>query len=128
MPPPIEASALTNARAQRSEGVLRLTQRHVLEPDPWVPFPMDLRGGREMPLRATPGSTIQMYRPGLRKNVVGASHARYLGRDPACILDVHLGWERSMPVPGAVPWPCSEHTGAKHDIYKRYLEIGRAHV
>jgi three-Cys-motif partner protein len=27
-----------------------------------------------------------------------------------------------MPVSGDVPWPCQEHTGAKHDIYRRYLE------
>ena len=27
-----------------------------------------------------------------------------------------------MPVAGKVPWPCEEHTGAKHDIYRRYLE------
>ncbi|MEU0559364.1 three-Cys-motif partner protein TcmP [Dactylosporangium sp. NPDC006015] len=27
-----------------------------------------------------------------------------------------------MPVKGEVPWPCEEHTGAKHDIYRRYLE------
>lgn len=27
-----------------------------------------------------------------------------------------------MPVDGPVPWPCAEHTGAKHDIYRRYLE------
>lgn len=27
-----------------------------------------------------------------------------------------------MPVNGEVPWPCQEHTGAKHDIYRRYLE------
>jgi three-Cys-motif partner protein len=27
-----------------------------------------------------------------------------------------------MPTKGSVPWPCAEHTGAKHDIYKRYLE------
>ena len=27
-----------------------------------------------------------------------------------------------MPVKGPVPWPCAEHTGAKHDIYRLYLE------
>lgn len=27
-----------------------------------------------------------------------------------------------MPVKGEVPWPCEPHTGAKHDIYRRYLE------
>lgn len=27
-----------------------------------------------------------------------------------------------MPVKGDVPWPCEQHTGAKHDIYRRYLE------
>lgn len=27
-----------------------------------------------------------------------------------------------MPVQGAVPWPCVDHTAAKHDIYRRYLE------
>jgi len=27
-----------------------------------------------------------------------------------------------MPVKGDVPWPCEAHTGAKHDIYRRYLE------
>lgn len=27
-----------------------------------------------------------------------------------------------MPVKGQVPWPRDEHTGAKHDIYQRYLE------
>ncbi|MEU5548159.1 three-Cys-motif partner protein TcmP [Micromonospora sp. NPDC047793] len=27
-----------------------------------------------------------------------------------------------MPVSGEVPWPCAPHTGAKHDIYRRYLE------
>jgi three-Cys-motif partner protein len=27
-----------------------------------------------------------------------------------------------MPVKGQVPWPCEKHTGAKHDIYRRYLE------
>jgi three-Cys-motif partner protein len=27
-----------------------------------------------------------------------------------------------MPVDGQVPWDCQEHTGAKHDIYRRYLE------
>lgn len=27
-----------------------------------------------------------------------------------------------MPVKGGVPWPCDPHTGAKHDIYRRYLE------
>lgn len=26
-----------------------------------------------------------------------------------------------MPVDGPVPWPCAEHTGAKHDIYRHYL-------
>lgn len=30
------------------------------------------------------------------------------------------GW--AMPVDGPVPWACVEHTGAKHDIYRRYLE------
>src|SRR5262245_14060597 len=28
----------------------------------------------------------------------------------------------AMPVSGPVPWPCVAHTGAKHDIYRRYLE------
>ncbi|WJK34216.1 three-Cys-motif partner protein TcmP [Solwaraspora sp. WMMA2065] len=27
-----------------------------------------------------------------------------------------------MPVDGDVPWDCAPHTGAKHDIYQRYLE------
>jgi three-Cys-motif partner protein len=27
-----------------------------------------------------------------------------------------------MPVDGPVPWPMPEHTAAKHDIYRRYLE------
>ncbi|SFO49919.1 three-Cys-motif partner protein [Geodermatophilus obscurus] len=27
-----------------------------------------------------------------------------------------------MPVKGDVPWPREEHTGAKHDIYRRYLD------
>jgi three-Cys-motif partner protein len=27
-----------------------------------------------------------------------------------------------MPTKGPVPWECAEHTGAKHDIYRRYLE------
>jgi len=27
-----------------------------------------------------------------------------------------------MPTPGPVPWPRPEHTGAKHDIYRLYLE------
>ena len=27
-----------------------------------------------------------------------------------------------MPVKGKVPWSCEAHTGAKHDIYRRYLE------
>jgi three-Cys-motif partner protein len=27
-----------------------------------------------------------------------------------------------MPVNGKVPWPRDPHTGAKHDIYRRYLE------
>lgn len=27
-----------------------------------------------------------------------------------------------MPVKGEVPWDCQEHTGVKHDIYRRYLE------
>ncbi|MEH0933214.1 three-Cys-motif partner protein TcmP [Micromonospora sp. CPCC 205558] len=27
-----------------------------------------------------------------------------------------------MPVKGEVPWACAPHTGAKHDIYQRYLE------
>lgn len=27
-----------------------------------------------------------------------------------------------MPVDGPVPWECTEHTAAKHDIYRRYLE------
>jgi three-Cys-motif partner protein len=27
-----------------------------------------------------------------------------------------------MPVNGEVPWDCAPHTGAKHDIYQRYLE------
>ena len=27
-----------------------------------------------------------------------------------------------MPVDGPVPWPMPEHTGAKHDIYRRYLQ------
>lgn len=27
-----------------------------------------------------------------------------------------------MSVDGPVPWPCAEHTGVKHDIYRRYLE------
>ncbi|WP_194821827.1 three-Cys-motif partner protein TcmP [Micromonospora sp. S-DT3-3-22] len=27
-----------------------------------------------------------------------------------------------MPVNGEVPWECAPHTGAKHDIYQRYLE------
>ncbi|MGC4808629.1 three-Cys-motif partner protein TcmP [Micromonospora sp. DT233] len=27
-----------------------------------------------------------------------------------------------MAADGPVPWPCAEHTGVKHDIYRRYLE------
>jgi hypothetical protein len=27
-----------------------------------------------------------------------------------------------MPVKGEVPWDIAEHTLAKHDIYRRYLE------